>query len=298
MGEIDPGAHAQAPVDPDFWERVVADECAVPPGRLDDLTVELVELLGAADPHLRDELAARVLHTWIARGVYDDLLPALGDGLTEGLRTGLGEQGTVSVLRRSFSAAALGQVLVRDAARPRVPRETVLAWGDRGLAWLVAERDLRGHVPGAGRAQAMRHGANLVQALARSRHLDEGGLMVLLDTVADRLLAPTTEIFANREEDHFAFAVMCLLRRDVVDLALLEAWVGRLTAGWVDAGWHGRPIPAQALNAISFLRALHLLLLLGVHDGEDPAHDPSVRVELLGVLQGALRSSGPFRAAS
>lgn len=295
MGELDPGARAQAPVDPGFWEQVAAHDYAVPAERrLDDMTVELVELLGTTDPHLRDELAATVLRTWIARGIYDDLLPALGDGLTEGLRPGLGEQGGYSVLRRSFSAASLAHVLARDVASPRVPRETVLAWGDRGLSWLVAEQDLRGHVPGAGRAQALRHGADLVAALAASPHLDEGGLMVLLDIVADRLLAPTGELFGGREEDAFAAAVMSLLQRDVVDVALLDLWVGRLAASWIDTGLRGEPIPAQTVNTIAFLRALHLLVLLGPLDGEAP----SVRVELLGLLQGALRTSGPFRAAS
>jgi hypothetical protein len=299
MSEGDPGTRAQAAVDPGFWERVLADDCAVPTDRrLHDLTVELVDLLGATDPHLRDTVAATVLRSWIERGVYDDLLPGLGDGLAEGLRPGLGEQGTNSVLRRSFSAAALAQVIDRDAAHPRVPRETALVWGDRGLSWLMAERDLRGHIPGAGRAQSLRHGAHLVEALAGSRHLDEGGLMVLLDTVADRLLLPTTEVFTAREEDWFAVAVMRLLRRDVVDMALLDQWVERLAASWTDAGSHGEPIPAQTLNTVAFLRALHLQLLLGGRDGDGPGRVPAVRVELLGLLQGVLRTSGPFRAAS
>ncbi|MGQ0467278.1 MAG: DUF2785 domain-containing protein [Sporichthyaceae bacterium] len=285
---------ATTAVDPRFWEQVLAADCAVPAQRpLHDLTVELVELLGTTDPHLRDELAATVLATWIDRGVYDDLLPGLGDGLAEGLRVGLRERGTQSVLRRSFSAAVLARVLARDAVRPRVPRETALVWGDRGLAWLVAERDLRGHVPGAGRAQALRHGAELVQSLAASRHLDEGGLVVLLDTVADRLLCPDAEAFASREEDAFALAAMRVLHRNAVDLAVLEAWIDRLSAGWLGAGRHGEPIPPQTLNTVNFLRSLHLMLLLGVGDGPDPA----VRVDLLGLLQSVLRTSGPFRSA-
>lgn len=298
MSEVDAGARAQAAVDPRFWERVLAEDCAVPGARrLDDLTVELVDLLGAADPHLRDEVAATVLRTWIERGIYDDLLPGLGDGLAEGLRPGLGEEGTHSVLRRSFCAAALAQVVGRDTARPRVPRESALAWGDHGLSWLLAERDLRSHIPGAGRSQALCHGAQLVAALAGSRHLDEGGLMVLLDAVADRLLAPTTYLFAAREEDHFAAAVMRLLHRDVVEVALLDQWVTRLAASWLGVGRHGEQIPAQTLNTIAFLRALHLQLLLG-RDAEGSGQEPAVRVELLGALQGALRSSVPSGAGT
>ncbi|HEX3830012.1 MAG TPA: DUF2785 domain-containing protein [Sporichthyaceae bacterium] len=299
--EDDGESHVRAdpPVDPDFWERVVATGYATPAGRrLDDMTVELVRLLGATDPHLRDHIGLGVLLAWTARGVYDDLLPGLGDGLTDGLRTGAGESGTHSVLRRSFSARAVAAVIDRDTARPRVNPDTVLAWGDRGLAWLGTERDLRDRIPGAGRVHAIAHGADLVGALARSRHLDEGGLMVLLDTVADRLLAPTESVFVSREEDRLAYATMSLLHRDVVDLSLLEPWVGRLVETWTGAWNRDAPIQANTLNTIAFLRALHLQLLLGVAPtdpaGRSSGRPPAVRVDLLALLQAALRSTGPF----
>ncbi len=298
-GDVEPQVRADPPVDPGFWERVVATDYATPTDRrLDDMTVELVELLGATDPHLRDELGLAVLLAWIGRGDYDDLLPALGDGLTDGLRTGSGESGTHSVLRRSFSARAVAAVIDRDTARPRVHAETVLAWGDRGLAWLGTERDLRDRIPGAGRVHAIAHGADLVGALARSRHLDEGGLMVLLDAVADRLLAPTEAVFVSREEDCLAYATMSLLDRDVVDLSLLEPWVGRLGETWTGAWDRDAPIQANTLNTIAFVRALHLQLLLGVQPadpaGRSSGRPPAVRVDLLALLQAALRDTGPF----
>jgi hypothetical protein len=279
---------------------VVARGCAVPADRpLDDLTVELVELLGDPDPHLRDDLALRVLCSWISEGVYDDLLSALGDGVSEGLRLGLGEHGDRSVLRRSFSARVVAAAVDRDSAHPVLLPGTVLDWGDRGLSWLVAERDLRGHVPGAGRAHAMLHGAELLRALALSRHLDEGGLMVLLDTLADRLLRPTGHVFVSQEEDRLAYATMAMLHRGLVDMALLDPWVERLAAGWSAVGQPGEPVPPEALNTMSFARALHLQLLLGVR-ATDAASvrvfggRPSVRVDLLAALQRALRETGPY----
>jgi hypothetical protein len=300
--DVDPRARAEASIDTAFWDRVVATDYALPVDRRPaDLAVELVELLGATDPHLRDDLGLEVLTTWVRRSVYDDLLPGLGDGLSDQLRAGLGETGTWSVLRRSFSAAALAAVVERDNVRPRVAPETVLAWGDRGLAWLLAERDLRSHIPGAGRVQAVAHGADLIGALARSRHLGEGGLMVLLDTVADRLLTPAPAVFAGREEDRLAAAVMALLHRDVVGMDVLEPWLERLAAAWAPAGRHGDPVPPSVLNTVAFARALHLQLLLGIRPptgvpGYAYTDAPAVRVELLGLLQAALRSSGPFAA--
>ena len=42
-------------------------------------------------PELRDGIAYPVLATWVDRGVYDDLLVGLGDGMVAGLAVGLGE---------------------------------------------------------------------------------------------------------------------------------------------------------------------------------------------------------------
>src|SRR5690606_40018554 len=90
---------------------VVAADFAVPDDRpLTDLTAELARLLGSDDPRERHELALATLLTWIERGVYDDLLPGLGDGIARGLDIGLGERDTPSVFRRSLSAVVLAEI--------------------------------------------------------------------------------------------------------------------------------------------------------------------------------------------
>jgi Protein of unknown function (DUF2785) len=286
--------------DATYWEKVVARDYAVPDDRpLDDMTVELVELLGAADPHLRDDLALRVLCAWVAEGVFDDLLGALGDGVCEGLRLGVGQNGTPSVFRRSYSARVLAAVIERDNRVHALLPATILSWGDRGLGWLVAERDLRSYVGNCGRAHAVAHGADLIRALAMSRHLDEGGLMVLLDSIADRLLAPTQHVLTSHEDDRLAYATMALLHRNLVDMTLLGPWTERLAGAWSELEGYDAQVPAQAMNTLAFVRALHLQLLLGVRaiDESQAKHfsgHPAVRVELLAALQRMLRTTGPY----
>src|SRR5690606_13031029 len=74
-----------------YWRGVVRDGVQVPPDRsLGDLTAELTSMLGSPDPELRDGLAMQVLTVWIGRGVYDELLVGLGDGMVAGLRVGIG----------------------------------------------------------------------------------------------------------------------------------------------------------------------------------------------------------------
>lgn len=267
-----------------FWEQVVASGLQVPKTRpLDELTAELTGMLGSTDPAQRDRTAYATLATWVARGVYDDLLAGLGDGMAAGLDVGLGESGTDSVFRRSFSVLILGECIDRDNRAQLLPVGKLLEWGDRVATWFVRERDLRGWVDGKGWAHAAAHGADAIGALARSPHFRLPELTVLLDVVADRLLAPTGDFLVCGEPDRLAVAVMDVLRRNEVPLGILEPWVSRLVEG--PNGTGGNPY-LRTFNVQSFLRALHVQLAIGTAR-------PDVRSDLLLVLVDALRQTNP-----
>ena len=122
-----------------YWKQVLDRGLQVPTDRpLDDLTAELTAMLGSPDPALRDGTAYPALGTWIDRGVYDDLLVGLGDGMAAGLQAGLGESGTDSVFRRSFSVLVLAAVIERDTTAHLLPADQVLRWGDRIVSLAAA----------------------------------------------------------------------------------------------------------------------------------------------------------------
>lgn len=266
-----------------FWSQVMADGLRVPDGRpLDDLTAELVTMLGSPDPALRDGIAYPALATWISRGVYDDLLAGLGDGMVAGLRIGIGESGTSTVFRRSFSALVIGECIQRDNIVQRMATLKILEWGDRIAAWFVRENDLRGFVPGAGWAHAVAHGADAIGALARSPHLGRTELTVMLDVLADRLLVPAGSLLSAGEPDRLASATMAILRRNVVPLSVLEPWVTRLANAAARAPLNDADPFLSTGNPEAFLRALYLQLSL--------AQDhPEVRADLLLALVAALK---------
>lgn len=269
-----------------YWRQVHADGLAVPSDRpLDDLTAELTRMLGDPDPALRDGTAYPTLTTWLDRGVYDDLLAGLGDGMAMGLLVGLGEQGTDSVFRRSFSALVLGECIARDNRRPLLPGGKILEWGDRLATWVLRERDLRGYVPGKGWAHAIAHGADALAILASSPHLATPELTVLLDVVADRVLQPVDRLFTAGEPDRLAYATMNVLRRNVVPLRVLEPWIARLaSAASTRSSYDDRDPYLAGGNAEAFLRALYLQLSLG-------SRPPQVRSDLLLVVLDALKST-------
>ncbi len=278
----------------------------LPAGRsLDEATAELVELLGHPNPRWREDIAYPLLTTWISKGVYDDLLAGLGDGIVPGLRYGLGHDGDVSVLRRSYSALLLAEIIGHDNNAHLMTADSVLDWGDHATAWYIREQDHRGWIPESGWANAIAHGADLLAALARSRHFGRLELTVLLDVIADRVLAPTAYIWRHGEDDRLAFAVMTLLHRNALDPSIVEPWLARLgdgirpprTRGHVEAEW---PSPSVR-NTSSFLRALHLQLALGVQGRTDLqadaalfAEQPAHRADLLLAVLDQIRAEQPW----
>lgn len=270
-----------------FWEQVVAEGLDVPADRpLDELTAELTTMLGSPDPRLRDTTAYATLAAWIRRGVYDDLLAGLGDGMAVGLAIGLGEDGTDTVFRRSFSVLVLAECVDRDTERQLLPAQKVLEWGDRVATWFVRERDTRGFVDGHGWAHALAHGADAIGSLGRSPALAAPELTVLLDVLADRLLVDDHRLMTAGEPDRLAAATMAILRRNLIPLSVLEPWVRRVARAAERPGdEEGDPYLAT-FDVQAFLRALHLQLALG-------AERPDVRPDLLLVLVDALRETNP-----
>ncbi len=271
-----------------YWRQVLERGLEVPTDRpLDELTAELTRMLGSTDPAVRDRTAYPALGTWIDRGVYDELLPGLGDGMAAGLEVGLGEDGTDSVFRRAFSVLVLATVIERDTQELLVPAEQVLRWGDQIVGWYLREQDLRGYVPGKGWAHTVAHGADAIAALAGSRHFGVPELTVLLDVLADRLTISDTALLCG-EPDRMAQAVLEVLRRDLVPLRVVEPWIRRVARLAGTDPIRGDVDPYAATNnAQQLLRALYLQLALG-------AKAPADRADLILVTVEALRATNPF----
>lgn len=277
-----------------YWQQVRYAEMKVPTDRpLADLTAELTTMLGSPDPVERDEIAYPILATWISEGVYDDLLVGLGDGMATGLTQGLGESGTDSVFRRSFSVLVLAECIERDNTASRLPPAKLLEWGDRVTGWLVRERDVRGYVPGKGWAHTIAHGADAIAVLADSHHLGLTELTVLLDVLADVLTdvrtdaeAGPSDVLVHGEPDRLALATMHILRRRVVPLKIVEPWLARIRAAAMPTDEPGVDPFARRANPEAFLRALHLQVAL--------APEPvDVRADLLLELVSTLKATNP-----
>ncbi|WP_330474414.1 DUF2785 domain-containing protein [Terrabacter sp. C0L_2] len=230
------------------------------------------------------------------RSLVDDLAspdPAVRD---EGAYAALARrvrEGAVSADDRSWLAGAMLERLGHERVEARAFAPLVLASlvaaGDFDDAWLpavsrwyVGEQDLRGHDPELGWVHAVAHGADFFGECGAA---GVGDPAVLLDALARRLVAPTTFVWRDQEEDRLACAVALVLSRDDVDGSVAVGWLEHVRTMFAS----GAPgaVPAEASNTMRTLRSLHVALGEDVLRGDEPVvvpHAGLVRRELARLL--------------
>ncbi len=213
-----------------FWQSIVENNYALPEGHdLVDLTNELLGYLGSTDFELRDSFAYSILARWmLIYGHYNaDGLREIMEWLIPNMSEGLGEQDTDSVFLRSYSTLVLSLIMYRDNQMNFLTESEARSLLDKARHYLVAEQDLRGYVPDKGWANACAHTADLLKFLARTGHLEMSDLQRLLDAITDKLTTDTTHLYVHDEDDRLAQATMAVLRRDVITVIELSAWLKR-----------------------------------------------------------------------
>ncbi|MFH8727053.1 DUF2785 domain-containing protein [Streptomyces termitum] len=264
------------------WERIHADDCAVPPGAdLAALTVELGEALRDPDPEVRDGAPYVVLRTWIRRDVVDRPLRArLGAVMAARFED-------PEIEARTFAPLVLDMIVARGDHDP--------AWFDAFRRWYPAETDLRGYDPVRGWLHAVAHGADLLGTFGRHPDVDPCAVLAL---AADRLVAPTELVYAQQEDDRLAQGIARALTRPEPTEAEALAWLDPVE----DLLAAGRPpgVPTTAAHVSNALRTLRMLYLLadtgvrpdaGAPAAVRPPHAEALKRRLTEVLAPAFQTA-------
>ena len=218
---------AQHPHDRAFWQGIVKNHYAVPEHESPDLLAnELSSLLASPDPELRDDLAYSILAHWIYRPdvLQQSTLITLTDTWRANLKDGLGEMGTTSVLKRSFSALCLASMARREARAPFMGAERYHQLVHDGITYLQGERDLRGYDAQLHWIHATAHTADLLSGLAGSSHLTQEESAGILAAISTRL-GTAPDVFTQGEQDRLAAAVLAVIRRSEFDATKFEQWL-------------------------------------------------------------------------
>jgi hypothetical protein len=221
-----PSAHTQAQDhDRQYFRDIAAHHFAVPPGASAfALAQELTPWLASPDPALRDELAYTILDVWIRHGILtNEQLLSLLPPLQQNLTSGIGQSGTDTVFKRSFSALTLASLAQRDLQQPFLSPAQYRALLAAALAYLRDERDNRGFDPVKGWIHSTAHTADLLAALARDPRFTPADQQALFSAVEHRLHS-TTGIYGYGEQDRLAVALLSAITRDDFQLANFQNW--------------------------------------------------------------------------
>jgi len=248
-----------------FWRGLAEAKFAVPEGASPGaLLQEASLLLASPDPTLRDGVAYGAAAEWIVRKklVEPEDLRKLLTLWTHNLEEGVGQTGDDRVLLRSFSALDLSLQAQRDLDTPYLEPAELTALLNSALAYLSAERDLRGYDANKGWMHATAHTADLLKALARNPRLPRADAARVLPGIGGKL-REAGEVFAWGEDERLASATLAVVRRKDFDPAWLAAWHEGLVAS-ADGLWDAASLDvrrfAAVQNAKHVLARLHALL--------------------------------------
>jgi len=267
-----------------FWRQIATDKFAVPAGAaLPVLLGELTAMLGSPDPEVRDDIAYTTLTQWLYR---QRLVPVeerrrLLREWTMALRGGIGEQGTPTVLRRSFSALSLGVLAILDNEAAYLERDEFDGLLTAALEYLKNEKDVRGFDGTMGWLHSVAHTADLLKFLARSRHLRVEQQAMILSALTAKLRAVET-VLVDGEDERLARAVLSITARPDFDEAAFTAWLKALSPP-------PRTTPPSAAERAADQNVRHLLVSTFAVVSADTRELPSLtraRALLLARLQG------------
>ena len=251
------------------WQAIVDGDYHVPDGTTaGDLLPALLDLLGSPDPVLRDDFGYGITVRWIdqERLTASDLQLVI-DPLLANLEHAIGSVGTDATLLRSFSVLVLAAIVYSDNHKqPFLAQNDYQKILNRTLAYVAAERDMRGYVPEIGWVHTVAHSADLLDELAISRWVSAADLGCMLDAIAEKLTSAGQPLLYN-EDDRLSYAAMSMLKRGLVDDATVMAWADRIGSALnpSEGAWFDDPAHLAAyINHRAFLRSL--VLRLGASD--------------------------------
>jgi uncharacterized protein DUF2785 len=253
-------------MDKEFWISISEGNFQIPNGQtLENLTEILFSFLGSTDPELRDDIAYVVYANWLKREMYSrETVGTHVDRLLSNLDQGIGETETDTVFLRAFSILFLAEIVHNDNKKPLLDKKTIKSLLEKGLWYLEAENDPRGHIPVKGWAHALAHTADLMLVLARHRSIGEAELWSMLAAISRKIVHSNHYVYIHGEDERLASAVIEILRRDLISLNQLDAWTKSFTRP-DGKDWKGVYIDEERNRAFQNTRNLWRSIYLALH---------------------------------
>ncbi len=175
----------------------------------------------------------------------------------------------------------LSVVVARDNAEPFLSEQEFRGLFTAAVAYLAAERDVRGYDPKLGWMHSAAHTADLLKFLSRSRFVKPPDQAAVLTAIGTKL-SGTPEVFTHGEDERHARAILSVVHRTDFDLDGFKAWVTRTAPGRSNG-----PVDPARLHGDQNIKNLFakLEVLLSLEPAEAPSAVRSANEALRGVLK-------------
>ena len=256
-------------MDKGFWISIGKNDYKIPEGHsIGELTKKLFSYLGSVDPELRDDIAYIVYANFLKREIYskDDIRAHVNE-LLSNLETGIGEVKSDTVFLRTFSVLLLAEIVHNDNKKPLLDEGQIQAILAKGLWYLDAEKDPRGHIPVKGWAHALAHTADLMLVLGRNRQTTKDDLEQILKAISNKLIDSTNWVYIHGEDERLANAVVAVLGRDLVSAEFLNDWLKSFTEP--EKSWEGAYMEEGQVKAFHNVRNFLRSVWIAVHSSDD-----------------------------
>ena len=173
---------------------------------------EMLIQIGNPDSYLRDELIYQsfvkmIFSNQLDANELDNLLFRLKQD--NYLFHGIGESGTDSVFKRSFSVLVIAAIIEYDIVKPQLDKNIIQDTVGKVVEYMIAEKDTRGFIEGKGWAHSIAHGADALEALAKHPEVTNEGITKILIAIEYSLLRPVD--YLDEEEERLAMIIPSLL---------------------------------------------------------------------------------------
>lgn len=251
-----------APFDAEMWMKVRSG--LLPEGQTaDTLSAVLVQCLASPDPVLRDNLGYEIYTAWLRGGTLtDEAARKLTTDLLSGMKAGLGEKGTESIFRRTFSALILSEVMRRDA-RNRFLTDTEFQQVIEGMAgYLQGEEDLRARNDTQGWMHGVAHAADVLWRIAENPRTTLQDMDTLLAALAIKVAPDQAAFYTHNEPERLARVITTIVARGDYPTEKLDTWISELLYGttW-RSSFDSEKGMARLHNTRNFFQALYFQVL-------------------------------------
>jgi len=243
----------------DYW-RPIREQARNSNDPADALALELVSCLGSPNKELRDQIGYELFSGWL-RGeqLNDDTRVRLLKALRSAIENPPSDKSGDKILRRSFSALILAELMRSDAQKPFMSDAERDALLHSAMTALERENDFRGLEKKLGWVHPVAHLSDLLWRFALHPGTTPTQAEAILNSVKSKV-APEGAIYTFNEGDRLARIVATIISKELVDPALVGEWVMTFAAPQSDDKWSAAFASPKGMaelhNTKQFLRAL------------------------------------------